>query len=134
MTEKKRQCSYLNPIRQIMLKRGRGGLPRRIKKLRKQFKGTTQMLRSYVLAELEDMTKIAAEKARETSGKGKAKVKQNWVRLLAYLAQTITYVASGYDMVKIDRRLDELERLFDELNQAKKSGESAQTSESTVRS
>lgn len=108
-----------------MLKTRRGRLKERIKKLRRQFEGTTQMLRGYILTELEDMAEIAAEKARETSGKGKAKVKQSWIKLLAYLAQTITYVASEYDLSKIDKRLDELERLFFELKQAKKSGESA---------
>lgn len=78
------------------------------------------MLRGYVLAELEDMVEIAAEKAREASGKGKAKVKQNWIRIMAYLAQTIAYVTSEYDAAEIDKRLDELEKLFNELKQAKK--------------
>jgi hypothetical protein len=40
--------------------------------------------------------------------------------MMAYIAQTVTYVASEYDSAKIDARLDVLERLVRELKQAKK--------------
>ena len=104
-----------------MLKRGRGlALHCKIKRLRKEFDGKTQAVRGFLIAELEELAKIAAENAHKASGKGKAKVKQNWMRIMAYIAQTITYVASEYDAAKIDARLNELERLVRELKQAKK--------------
>jgi len=111
----------LDPNGRIMSKRGRGlSLHRDIKRLRKEFDGKTQAVRGFLIAELEELAKIAAENAQRASGKGKAKVKQNWMRMMAYIAQTVTYVASEYDSAKIDARLDVLERLVRELKQAKK--------------
>ena len=97
----------------------------KIKQLRREFDGKTQAIRGSLLAELESLLEIAAEKARGTPGKGVAKEKRMWMHVAGYLAQTITYIANEYDASKIEARLDELERLLRELK-AQKSGKSDQ--------
>jgi len=90
----------------------------RIKHLRREFDGRTQAVRGSLMAELEELQKWAAERAKAVRDE---RLKQKWAHIAAYIAQTITYIAREYDASKIDQRLDELERLFSEFK-AKKSG------------
>lgn len=92
-------------------------IERRIADLRKYFDGRTQAVRGSLIAQLEELQRWAAQRAKAVRNE---KFKQKWVQVAAYLAQTITYVAGEFDAAKIDVRLDELERLVRELKQTKK--------------
>jgi hypothetical protein len=100
-----------------MLKRGRGVLFFRLKKLRKDFDGKTQAVRGSLIAHLEDIEDFANERFRGVRGE---KNKQRWARIAAYIAQTITYVAAEFDTSEVNRRLDQLERMVRELRSKKK--------------
>ena len=91
----------------------------RIRQLRKEFDGQTQAVRGSLIVDLEELEQWANERLKAVRNE---RLKQKWVHIVAYIAQTITYIASEYDASKIDARLDELERLFREFKQAKKSG------------
>ena len=99
------------------MKRGRGVLFFRLKKLRKDFDGKTQAVRGSLIAHLEDIEDFANERFRRVRGE---KNKQRWARIAAYIAQTITYVAAEFDTSEVNRRLDQLERMVRELRAKKK--------------
>jgi len=100
-----------------MLKKRRGVLFFRIKKLRKDFDGKTQAVRGSLIAHLEEIEDFANERLRDVRGE---KNKQKWARIAAYIAQTITYVAGEFDTSEVNRRLDQLERMVRELRAKKK--------------
>lgn len=104
-----------------MLKRGRGSLFFRIKKIRKDFDGKTQAVRGSLIVHLEEIEDFANERISAVRGE---KNKQKWARIAAYIAQTITYVAGEFDTAEVDRRLDRLERMVHEIR-AKQKGSKA---------
>lgn len=94
----------------------------KIKQLRREFDGKTQAVRGSLIAQLEELQQWASKRAKSVRNE---KLKQRWVHIAGYLAQTIAYIANEYDSSKIAERLDELERLFREFK-AQKSGISDQ--------
>ena len=97
-----------------MLKRGRGSLSFRVKKLRKDFDGKTQAVRGSLIADLEELQQWAAKRAKAVRDE---RLKIKWSHVAAYIAQTITYISSEYDNNKILARLEELEKRVHELKE-----------------
>lgn len=105
-----------------MLKRGEGGLLfRKIRKMRKDFDGRTQDIRGSLIAQLEELAVFTNKRLHKVRSE---KNRQKWARIIAYIAQTITYIAGAYDVSEVDVRLGKLERMFRELKRAKKNGSS----------
>jgi hypothetical protein len=88
----------------------------RIKQLRREFNGNTQEVRGGLIADLDELQALATEKVRSAKG---ANEKRKWMHVAAYLAQTLTCIAKEYDDLKIEAKLNELERLINEDNTEK---------------
>lgn len=116
---------YLDPNRRGMLKRSRGSLFFRIKKIRKDFDGKTQAVRGSLIAYLEEIEDFAKKRLSLVRSE---KNRQRWAHIAAYIAQTITYVAGEFDTAEVDRRLDRLERMVDEIRAKQKDSEAGKRS------
>lgn len=86
----------------------------RIQKMRREFDGKTQAVRGGLIADLEELAQWAAQRAKEVRDE---KLKIKWSHVAAYIAQTITYIASEYDSNKILVRLEELEKRVNALRE-----------------
>jgi hypothetical protein len=82
------------------------GLRREFGRRQNRFGGDTQPIRGGLIADLEEAFDFAQKRMKAMR---KEKHKQFWARLVAYIAQTIAYVAREYDLSKINKKLEELE-------------------------
>lgn len=86
----------------------------RIQKMRREFDGKTQAVRGSLIADLEELQQWASQRAKKVRDE---QLKIKWSHVAAYIAQTITYIASEFDSNKILARLEELEKRVHELKQ-----------------
>ena len=72
----------------------------------------TQAMREEIVDKLKELIAIAHDHAvnRELP----SKVRRDWSRLEAYLAQTLNSIMRAYDMVQIKQQLEELKRIVDQ--------------------
>jgi len=75
-----------------------------------------QNVRFQLIFELKALAEMAQQKAIDTHP-AKDDVKQNWIRLAAYVSQVINGVSKTYDEAKTDADLKTLENLIKELTQ-----------------
>ena len=83
-----------------------------VKKLRKDFDGKTQAVRGALIADLEAIEQLAAERVQSAHS---PREKQRWAHVAAYVAQTVAYLAGAYDTAEVDARIRKLEGMVAEL-------------------
>lgn len=79
---------------------------------RRKLPVSTQVVREALIVDLEEAFEFAKQRMHAVR---KERYKQLWARIMAYIAQTIAYIASEYDSNKILERLEQLEERVDEL-------------------
>ena len=95
----------------VKISRNRFAL-RRIHQCRTIVKIDTQQLRGKLLKSLNELYDLACGLAKNRNID--LSLRNKWVRVAAYCAQTIESLAKGFDERQIDEDLDELERLVNE--------------------
>jgi hypothetical protein len=104
------------------MQKPRGGIEKahslypKIRQLRAKFDGDTQRIRGELILDLKVLMEMAQSQATFMK-KGqwkKTKEHREWARIAAYISQIISNIAKGYDNVKIEADLKELERLIRE--------------------
>ena len=99
---------------------GRGNKPprrfleKRIANLTEKFDGDTQRVRAQLILDLRSLLDIATDQALNTGGKRIA-VRQNWVRLAAYISQVINSISKTYDITQIKGELEQLRKTIGEI-------------------
>ena len=91
-------------------------------KLRAEVRTDTLELRNQAIASLQELFTIAKDQAQ--SPNIKSKERQDWIRIAAYTCQVINSVATRLDENQIDKDLNSLEELIDEV-QSKGKAQSA---------
>lgn len=103
----------MDPNIRVYKERGRGGSPTlQIKKLRQHFDGKTQAVRGALIADLEAVHVQATQRFHAEQD---PLMKQKWGHLIAYIAQTIAYIAGAFDTAVVDVRIKKLEEMVSEL-------------------
>jgi hypothetical protein len=85
---------------------------------RRKLKVNMQRVRLKLLTDLEAMFDMA--KAHATDKSGKAKQRQIWTRISAYIGQVMNSLATTFDEAAVTRDLEELERMIHEAMAKKK--------------
>jgi hypothetical protein len=80
-----------------------------------------QNVRLQLILELKALAETAQQKAIDTHP-SKDDVKQNWIRLTAYIGQVINGIGKTYEEIKVDKDLKELEDLIEEVTEDKNKG------------
>jgi vacuolar-type H+-ATPase subunit E/Vma4 len=75
-----------------------------------------QNVRFQLILELRALAEMAQQKAIDAHP-AKDDVKQNWIRLTAYIGQVINAIGKTYEEIKTDEDLKTLENLIKELTQ-----------------
>ncbi|MEM2394469.1 MAG: hypothetical protein QXQ47_07190 [Candidatus Bathyarchaeia archaeon] len=100
-----------------------GMIKRRITQLREELKINTQELRSKTIQKLEELFNLASALAKGEfqtqveDGKQRKftlSQRQKWMRIAAYIAQTINSISNTFDERQIDEDLAKLEELINE--------------------
>jgi len=100
-----------------------GMIKRRITQLREELKVNTQELRTKTIQKLEELFNLASALAKgefqTQTENGKQhkltlKQRQKWMRIAAYIAQTINSISNTFDERQIDEDLAKLEALINE--------------------
>jgi hypothetical protein len=82
-----------------------------VKKIQKFYELKTQDLRVKLISDLERLFQIAKQMAETVENS------EDWIRIAAFIAQTINSLAKSYDETRFNEQMKELERL---IEQAKK--------------
>jgi hypothetical protein len=77
-----------------------------------------QNVRFHLILELRALAETAQQKAIDTHP-AKDDVKQNWIRLTAYIGQVINTIGKTYEEIKTDEDLKTLENMIKELKEQK---------------
>jgi hypothetical protein len=77
-----------------------------------------QNVRFHLILELRALAEMAQQKAIDTHP-AKDDVKQNWIRLTAYIGQVINAIGKTYEEIKTDEDLKTLENAIKELKEEK---------------
>ena len=120
------RCSYLDPNIHGTLKPRRGirhhptfkHIQKRLTAITDKYSLDMQNVRFQLILELKALAEMAQQKAIDTHP-AKDDIKQNWIRLAAYIGQVINGIGKTYDETKTDTDLKTLENLIKELNQNK---------------
>jgi hypothetical protein len=120
------RCSYLDPNIHGTLKPRRGTrrhltftlVQKRIAAIADKYSLDMQNVRFQLILELRALTEMAQQKAIDTHP-AKDDVKQNWIRLTAYIGQVINAVGKTYEEIKTDEDLKTLENMIKELKKEK---------------
>jgi hypothetical protein len=75
-----------------------------------------QNVRFQLILELKALAEMAQQKAIDTHP-AKDDVKQNWIRLTAYIGQVINGIGKTFEEIKIDEDIKRLENLINEVQQ-----------------
>ena len=110
----------------MKLKR-KNSIIKRVKNLQKIFKLDMQKIRSDLLTNLHELFHLAYAHANNRALDDN--IREKWMRVAGYIAQTIETVIRGYHETEIDENLKVLERLVDEA----KAAEEAQAASSEIR-
>ena len=78
-----------------------------------------QNVRFQLILELKALAEMAQQRAIDTHP-GKDDVKQNWIRLTAYIGQVINGIGKTFEENKTDEDLKHLENLIEEVEQRQK--------------
>jgi hypothetical protein len=91
-----------------------------------------QNVRLQLILELKALAEMAQQKAIDTHP-AKDDIKQNWIRLTAYIGQVINGIGKTYEEIKIDEDLKTLRSLIDEVTEKQRlqSGNTRQQHDST---
>lgn len=87
-------------------------MSRRFEETKETFLVDTQKIRSKLLRSLESQFEIADGFAKDETLK--AKQRQFWMRIAAYIGQVMNSIAKGFDESKILKQLEKLERMIRE--------------------
>lgn len=98
-------------------------LKNRVTKLRAEVKTDTLNLRNQAIQSLQELFALAKEQAQNPDIKSKER--QDWIRIAAYTCQVINSIAVRLDENQIDKDLNSLEELINEV-QSKGKTQSAQ--------
>ncbi|MCW4017383.1 MAG: hypothetical protein NWF00_01655 [Candidatus Bathyarchaeota archaeon] len=88
-------------------------LKNRVRKLRTEVKVDTQKIRDDAIKSLQELFKLA--KAQAQDEKVKLKQRESWARVAAYICQIMNGIATRIDEQQIDKDLDRLEELINEV-------------------
>ena len=88
-------------------------LKNRVTKLRAEVKTDTLNLRNQAIASLQELFTLAKDQAQNPDIKSKER--QDWIRIAAYTCQVINSVAARLDETQIDKDLNSLEELINEV-------------------
>ena len=99
-------------------------LKNRVTKLRAIVKTDTLNLRNQAIQSLQELFALAKEQAQNPDIKSKER--QDWIRIAAYTCQVINSIAVRLDENQIDKDLNNLEDLINEV-QSKGKAQSATT-------
>ncbi len=121
-----RGCSYLDPNIHGTLKPRRGTrrhhhptftlIQRRLTAIADKYSLDMQNVRFQLILELKALAETAQQKAIDTHP-AKDDVKQNWIRLTAYIGQVINGIGKTYEEIKTDEDLKKLENMINEVKQ-----------------
>lgn len=87
-------------------------------KLRAEVRTDTLELRNQAIASLQELFTIAKDQAQ--SPNIKSKERQDWMRIAAYTCQVINSIATRLDERQIDKDLNNLEELINEVQSKSK--------------
>ena len=118
------RCSYLDPNIHGTLKPRRGTRPRptfrhvqrRLTAITGKYSLDMQNVRFQLVLELKALAEMAQQKAIDPHP-AKDDVKQNWIRLTAYIGQVINGIGKTFEEIKTDVDLKTLENLINEVTQ-----------------
>ena len=96
----------------------------RVRKLRSEVKTDTQNLRNQAIQSLQELFILAKEQAQNPDIK--LKQRQDWTRVAAYICQVINSIATRLDEHQLDKDLNSLEELINEV-EAKNKAQTAGT-------
>jgi hypothetical protein len=121
-----RGCSYLDPNIHGTLKPRRGTsrhqrstftfIQRRLAAIADKYSLDMQNVRFQLILELKALAETAQQKAIDTHP-AKDDVKQNWIRLTAYIGQVINGIGKTFEEVKIDEDMKKLQDLIKECEE-----------------
>jgi len=120
------RCSYLDPNIHGTLKPRRGTrhhttftvIEKRLADITDKYSLDMQNVRFHLILELRALAEMAQQKAVDTHP-AKDDVKQNWIRLTAYIGQVINALGKTYEEIKTDEDLKTLENVIKELKEEK---------------
>jgi hypothetical protein len=93
-------------------------------KLRTEVRTDTVELRNQAIASLQELFLLAKNQAQNPNFKSKER--QDWLRIAAYTCQVINSIATRLDESQIDKDLNSLEELINEV-QSKSKAQSSKT-------
>ena len=120
------RCSYLDPNIHGTLKPRRGTrhhttftvIEKRLADITDKYGLDMQNVRFQLILELRALAEMAQQKAIDTHP-AKDDVKQNWIRLTAYIGQVINAIGKTYEEIKTDEDLKTLENVIKGLKKEK---------------
>jgi hypothetical protein len=107
-------------------------IQRRLTAITDKYSLDMQNVRLQLILELKALAEMAQQKAIDTHP-AKDDIKQNWIRLTAYIGQVINGIGKTYEEIKIDEDLKTLRSLIDEVTEKQRlqSGNTRQQHDST---
>ncbi len=88
---------------------------RKIQRTAKKFDINTREIRAELILDLKVLAEMAHNQATRIKERGRpTKEHQKWAHLAAYIGRSINIIAKEYDIVKIEEKLEELEKLVNE--------------------
>jgi hypothetical protein len=91
-------------------------IQRRLTAIADKYSLDMQNVRFQLILELKALAEMAQQKAIDTHP-AKDDVKQNWIRLTAYIGQVINGIGKTFEEIKIDEDIKRLESLINEVQQ-----------------
>jgi hypothetical protein len=83
----------------------------KIRRTAKKFDVNTQGIRADLILDLKALAEMAHEQATKIKERGRpTKEHQKWAQLSAYISRSINIIAKEYDTIKIEEKLEELEK------------------------
>jgi len=93
-------------------------IQKRIAAIADKYSLDMQNVRFQLILELRALAEMAQQKAIDAHP-AKDDVKQNWIRLTAYIGQVINAIGKTYEEIKTDEDLKTLENIIKELKEEK---------------
>ena len=91
-------------------------MQRRLTAIAEKYSLDMQKVRFQLILELKALAETAQQKAIDTHP-AKDDVKQNWIRLTAYIGQVINGIGKTFEEIKVDEDIKKLEELIKECEE-----------------